>query len=96
MFTLKLAKHFAKMKPLKGVAVSTEKGIKFTSQTDHSSFEITNAMETFLGTLAACEVAALKAINKDGKLKVDKIHFKRLESAYNLDKFPKGGNENHI
>lgn len=78
MFTIKLAKHFAKLKPLKGVAVSTEKGIQFTSQTDKSSFEVTNAMETFLASLAACEVAAIKAILKEDKFKVTKVNFKKL------------------
>lgn len=49
-----------------------------------------------LGSLAVCEVAAIKALTKESKFKVNKINFKKLESAYNLEKFPKGGKENHI
>ena len=44
MFALRLAKSFSKIKPLKCVAVTTDKGIKMTSQTDNHSFEITNAL----------------------------------------------------
>lgn len=96
MFALKLAKTFSKVKPLKAVAVTTQKGLKFTSQTDNCTFEITNPQEALLGSLVACENAAIKALTKDGKFKVNKINFKKVESSYNLEKFMKGGKENHI
>lgn len=38
MFALKLVKNFAKIKPLKIVAASTEKGMKVTSLTDKCEF----------------------------------------------------------
>lgn len=84
MHSLKLIRYFSKVKPLKGTAVTTQKGIKFTSQTDNSSYQILNPQEAFLGSLAACQVAAIKALTKEGKFKVNKINFKKLESSYNL------------
>lgn len=54
MFALRFAKGFSKIKNLKATAVTTEKGIKFNSQTENNSFEINNALETLLGSLAAC------------------------------------------
>lgn len=33
---------------------------------------------------------------KDGKLKIKKIEFKKIESSYKLEKFMKGGKDNVI
>jgi hypothetical protein len=54
MFALRLVKNFSRVKPLKGVAVTTEKGLKFTSQTDNNTLEITNPQEALIGSLVAC------------------------------------------
>lgn len=81
---------------MKAVAVTTANGVKFTSQTDNSSYEIKNAQENVLGSLAACEVAAIKALTKDGQFKVNSINFKKIESSYDLEKFKKGGKGNHF
>lgn len=54
MLALRFVRNFSKVKPLKCVAITTEKGVKFNSQTDGSSYEITNALENMLGSLAAC------------------------------------------
>lgn len=91
MLSLRFVRNFSKIKPLKCVAIATDKGVKLTSQTDTNSYEITNALENMLGSLAACQVAAMKALTREGKLKVNKVNFKKLESSYNLEKFPKGG-----
>jgi hypothetical protein len=54
MLLTRLATNFCKVKHLRAVAVSTNKGTKFVSSTDNTSFEITNPLEGILGVLAAC------------------------------------------
>lgn len=96
MFAVRIAKGFAKIKPLKISAVTTEKGVKVSSGTESHSFEIHNAFEGVMGSLAACQNAAIGALTKEGKFKVSKINFKKMESQYNLEKFMAGGKENKI
>ena len=70
MISRQIVQFFSKGKPLKAVAVTTANGVKFTSQTDSSSYEIKNAQENVLGSLAACEIAAIKAKRMDKAYRV--------------------------
>jgi hypothetical protein len=54
MLALRIIKGFAKIKPLKVSAVTNEKGVKVSSGTETHSFEIHNALEGLMGSLAAC------------------------------------------
>lgn len=83
MLTKSILRSFAKIKPLKVQAVTSEKGVKFTSQTNGSSYEIHDALENLLGSLARCEVAAINALTTGNKsnfnnFKVSGINFTRL------------------
>lgn len=49
-------------------------------------------METFISSLAACELATLRAVLKSNKnAKLQKVTFTKIESNYDLSHWAKGG-----
>jgi len=96
MLAQRLFRSFAKNKPLKISAITSENGVKFTSQTGGHSYEIRDALENLMGSLAICEVSAIKALSSKESFKVNSINFTRLESSYNLENFKKGGKGNQM
>ena len=49
-----------------------------------------------IASLAACELATLKAISKNSNLKIKNVKFLRIESGLDIEKFMKGGPEDKI
>ena len=80
------------IKPLKTTAVSTDTGLTVTfPHLNSSTISLDSPIETFISSLAACETASLKAIAKKKRFKVEKVHWTRIESSYDLNHWKTGG-----
>ena len=91
-----LLSSFAKIKPLKLQGNAEGNGVLFTSGTSSHSFQVDNPLETLIGSLAACELATLKAVSKNSNLKIKNVKFSKIESGLDIEKFMKGGPEDKI
>ena len=49
-----------------------------------------------ISSLAACELATLRAISKNSNLKIKDVKFTKIESGLDVEKFMKGGPEDKI
>jgi hypothetical protein len=87
---------FAKIKPLQLQGKTEGNGVHFTSATSSHSFQVDNPLETLIASLAACELATLKAISRNSNLKIKNVKFLRIESGLDIEKFMKGGPEDKI
>lgn len=96
MLRLQVCSLFAKMKPLKLSIVETEPKFKVKSLTNDHEWEITNAIENLLGSLAACEYSTFKLLSKHEKFHVEAIKFLRVESIYDTSRFLQGGPGNKL
>ena len=63
---------------------------------DNHQYEIQAPLETLLACLPACEVSTMRILTRQGKLKLGKIKFTRVESGYDKMHFVEGGKQNHI
>lgn len=76
----KLAQGFAHIKNLKTQGVATPKGLKITyPHNENKTHDIENPLETLISSLAACEVATLRALtSKTPAVKFGSIIFSRI------------------
>ena len=87
---------FSKIKPLKLQGKTEANGVHFTSGTSSHTFQVDNPLETLISSLAACELATLRAISKNSNLKIKDVKFTKIESGLDIEKFMKGGPEDKI
>jgi uncharacterized OsmC-like protein len=83
--------NFAKVKALKLTGKSLSDGIELNSQTHQEVWESHSPLETFVGTVAACELSTLRAVMSQDPVKLKSVKFTRIESSYQTEKFKKGG-----
>jgi uncharacterized OsmC-like protein len=92
----KIISNFAKIKTLKLHAESLPDGIAIHSDTHTENWESHSPMETYLGSLAACELSVLRMVTSHGPVKFKSMKFTRLESSYHTENFLKGGKNNKL
>ncbi len=87
---------FAKIKPLQLQGKIEGNGVHFTSGTSSHTFQVDNPLETLISSLAACELATLRAISKNSNLNIKDVKFTKIQSGLDIEKFMKGGPEDKI
>ena len=95
MFIRNVARQLYHTKPLKIKAHSLPDGIQISSQTVNQELTVTNPLESFIASLAACELSTFRVYTKKGPYKFSSVKFE-VESGYDVGHFMHGGPDNKI
>lgn len=73
-----LRNSFGHVKPLKIHGQTEGNGVHFISNITPNNIQIESPLETLIASLAACELATLKAVSRNSKLKIGNVKFTRV------------------
>lgn len=91
-------KAFSKIKPLKIEVISafSDPKLKLRSLTGEHEWQISNPLESLVGALVACELHTFRDYANREKLNIQNIKFTKIEGAYDIANYMKGGKDNRI